>query len=137
MKLRLTPTKVSEAVAIALLLVGTFVGKFHEAFVSHEICAEHGEITEHSGDVAQRRLAAECSSNAPQIGDASESHEAAHKHCGLAWFGRVQELLVVPLSVAPLPPSEPKGEALRKTACARQSVPLLLLAPKQSPPAIG
>jgi hypothetical protein len=136
MKRRLAPTKHSRAVAIALLLVGTFVGKFHEAFVPHRICAEHGEIVEVSGSIAPRHQAAESSAHTPRISD-SKSRETSHEHCGLAWFGRIQELLVDAQLAASLPPSQPQVSAPCEAACAHTSVPLLMLAPKQSPPAIG
>lgn len=101
--------------------------RIHEATVQHAVCAEHGELV----DVAE-----ESHSRDPGEGERWASagpDEEVHEHCPFLALGQPGD----PISGAPirgarlvaaarsLPPSSVEGFA---------SVPLLCLAPKQSPP---
>jgi len=133
MKRRLDPTRLRGATAVALLLVASFVGRLHEALVPHRICAEHGESIE----VARAGSPPQQAPSGPKVVGSSKSRESLHEHCDLVLLGRAKQVLVLPWMPTGLALSEQEREWIASTGSPEASVPLLLLAPKHSPPAIG
>jgi hypothetical protein len=116
------------ALAILALLVLP-VASWHEATTLHEVCPEHGEtldVTAPRGDHAPTTEGEPCLS-------AAEGEHAEHELCPYVPLGQ-------PSSQAPearlaevrLP--ETRHEVARAHHARHASIPLLLLAPKQSPP---
>jgi|SRR6185503_6976081 len=128
-------TRLSGALAIALLLAASFGGKLHEALVPHALCAEHGEPVELSAPVATRTVP-DSIAHTPRVVD-SKSHATSHGHCELVLLGKTKGLLATRIVTVARAPSSPR-ELVRWTSADHEtSVPLLLLAPKHSPPAIA
>jgi hypothetical protein len=102
----------------------------HFALISHQICADHGEVT-HASAAEHRTLAHTAGPQAQAGGE-----HAGHEHCPLA--GRRVER--VALRSAPGVRVEPPALTLSlvtaaATGIAPSRAELLLAAPKQSPPA--
>ena len=123
----------SGALSIALLLVVGFAGRLHEALVPHVLCAEHGESVE----LPSGASTCTAGSDAREHIDSSKGHARGHEHCDLALLGRTKNLL--PTHIAPVArsASDSREPLTRTSASHESSVPLLLLAPKHSPPAIA
>lgn len=127
--------RVWSALLCALFVVAQLASFAHEAFNSHVVCAEHGELihvdrpalalADHGAHAASHQLLGVSDSRAPRD----------HEHCGLAAANRERTLeLHVQSSVAIAPADSPASIEVRRTED-RSSIPLFLLAPKQSPPA--
>jgi hypothetical protein len=118
------------AALFAVLAVSVWPAAFwHEATTVHVVCAEHGELV----DVP----APGCASNeSDELGadlDAQAPEEHGHDHCPFVTLGQPSE---------PAPVARAAGVRLVEVAgvcppggqTRRVSVPILLQAPKQSPP---
>jgi hypothetical protein len=105
-------------------------GTLHFALISHEICADHGELVHRASasGLKQHR------SNGPVAAPSSAGEE--HDHCPVA--GRRHEHVTVgearAVHVAPAPLALTPAVA-RAASVAPSRAALLLAAPKQSPPA--
>jgi hypothetical protein len=128
-------TRLSGALAIALLLAASFGGKLHEALVPHSICAEHGEPVELSAAVSSQ-TAPDSDAHTPRLVD-SKSHATSHQHCELVLLGKTKGLLAPSIVTVARAASTPRESVRWTSADHETSVPLLLLAPKHSPPAIA
>jgi len=114
--------------AAVVTLVAWPATRVHEATAEHAICAEHGEVV----DVA----AGDAHGPMPEEGErwhAQDEHGDEHGHCPFLVLGQPgdetrEERPARSLSVAEARPTNP-GSEVRLA-----SVPLLCLAPKQSPP---
>jgi hypothetical protein len=102
-----------------------FAGLGHRAFERHVLCDDHGEWV-------HEELCADEHSQAPEESEAPEDHE----HCLLVSMARLDSGPTPPEPVC-LPQRLTCTRAVQapSSSTARVSVPLLLLAPKQSPPA--
>jgi len=127
-------TRLSGALAIALLLVVSFASRLHEALVPHAICVQHGEAIELSPVVRPQRTP-EASALRPRLVDASAEPRARHEHCVIVLLGRAKEMLDTHGALALPPAGEPQPCAHGGASSAQLAIPLLLLAPKHSPPA--
>ena len=122
----------SSLAAVGLALLASLAGRLHEVLEPHAICVEHGDVVELAG--------------APEVHD--DAHDGGprwsrlqadrrdHEHCPFAALGRGRALHAV------CAPSVSIGtgyslERPRPSVEVRQSVPLLSLAPKHSPPEIA
>ncbi len=128
-------TRSTALLAIALLLTAVLGARLHEALVPHAICAEHGEPIEVSPG-ALREAAHRPHESGPRVEAAGEA-EDAHEHCEIALLESAKGL-----SAALPAPGAPAIVALRAAeswpvARAETSVPLVLLAPKHSPPRVA
>jgi len=140
MRLRPPAIRIFGALAIALVLVVSFARSVHEAVVPHSICAEHGESVELAPGTGAPALPADAhhphrESTDPRVVDSPENRAEDHEHCDLAVLGRTKELFQQQPAQAPAATSAPRVLAQHGTASGELSVPLLLLAPKHSPPA--
>lgn len=118
------------ALAAALLVPASQVAPLvHLALVRHATCPEHGELIELGAGAVHGAPAPEGSvSRSPAAG---EDHE--HDHCLLACQPRQDAARVVALAGS-LPATERSAPGVQP-ASAAPGVPLLRVAPKQSPPA--
>ena len=128
-------TRLSGALAIALLVVVSLGGRLHEALVPHTICAEHGEPVELSAAVSTR-TAPDSDARTLRLVD-SKSHATSHEHCVLVLLGKTKGLLATRIVSVAMAASSPRESVRWTSADHEQSIPLLLLAPKHSPPAIA
>jgi hypothetical protein len=124
---------------VALIVVGGFAELAHEVLVRHAICAEHGELIELSGAVRTSSEAEVRSADTPRsstVGAASDD-QAGHEHCPVAFLAKGRTSLQ--LDVLPEACSEVGCVAGVVAPADREqgSVPLLLLAPKHSPPGLA
>jgi len=119
------PRSGAALVVAALLAVGPLFDEAHRATVRHVTCVEHGELIE-----AASSPAAEASNEARYVELALAHH---HDHCSLAAHRTSPAPLAQPLD----PIGEPVRAArdpLDPAIAPPAPVPLLLLAPKSSPP---
>lgn len=128
-------TRSTALLAIALLLPAVLGAGLHEALVPHAICAEHGEPIEVSPGALREaaHLPWESGLRVEAAGAADETHE----HCEIALLEGTKGLFDALPS-----PGAPAIVALRAAqpapaARAETSIPLVLLAPKHSPPRIA
>lgn len=121
----------SLAALFAVLVLGVWPAAFwHEATTVHEVCAEHGELVDVSG---LEGAPGEGAGEEPLWGE-PEEHEGEHEHCPFVTLGQPS---------SPAPAVRDAGARLDEAVAAlpqwsrarRVSVPILLQAPKQSPPA--
>jgi len=107
-------------------------GAWHDATTVHRVCAEHGEVLDAGARASAERSHPEERPQGPAWSAGLEREE--HAACPLVVLGQ-------PASTAPEPvagagrPCQPGPAPLRGIETPRSSIPLLLLAPKQSPPA--
>lgn len=112
---------------LALLVMP--VASWHEATTVHEICAEHGEVL----DVAAPLEHAEDAEAAGPQWSASDEEHGEHELCPFLQLGQPTS----PPPETPLGAGRPVETAVatpRVEHARHASVPLLCLAPKQSPP---
>jgi hypothetical protein len=104
----------------------------HDATTSHAVCPEHGEVV----DVPEAHEAAEVEhdhGDGPRVGPGA-SGEGDHGHCPFVLLAQPKQAAgAYPHAVRPLFARVESG-AVRAREARHASVPLLLLAPKQSPP---
>jgi hypothetical protein len=132
--MRLQRQRLGALALVWAFLASQMAGFLHLALERHEVCADHGELVHAAGDdagPARERAAGEPSG--AQLYGAAERGE--HGHCGV-----LPAIQPKHLAVASSMPALPGPAALAaQVVCApwnaRSSVPLLLLAPKHSPPA--
>ncbi len=121
---------VLSALVAWLVVLSHLATTLHFALISHEICADHGELVHAS---AERTTSAPSHARGA-VALPGSAHEA-HDHCPV--LGRRHEQLavlaspaaVVAPAVAVEAPQQRQGVALKPSRAA-----LLLAAPKQSPP---
>lgn len=134
--------RISALLAALYLLAGLAIGgvdrALHFALVPHTWC-EHGELVD--GDRDEPGAVQAVATTSPRRADATavgqgHDHSDGHEHCG--WVA-VQPAIV--LVVQPALPSMLLEWQVLDVASApteqRSALPLLLLAPKSSPPLIG
>jgi hypothetical protein len=122
-----------KTLALLLAALALFVGPLllvHDTTQLHEVCHEHGEVVDVT---AQSRAQAPRHEDRPRW-DAARDSEAHHDHCLLATLvqpsGEALHLRAWGESrVEAAVPAKTPGSEVRLV-----SVPLLCLAPKQSPP---
>ncbi|NOT30776.1 MAG: hypothetical protein HOP15_10060 [Planctomycetes bacterium] len=120
----------SLAALFAALVLGVWPAAFwHEATTVHEVCAKHGELVDVSGP---EDAPSEGAGEGPLWGE-PEEHEGQHEHCPFVTLGQpsppapaVRDVGVRLDEAAAVPPQWSQAR--------RGSVPILRLAPKQSPP---
>jgi hypothetical protein len=125
------------AALLSIQLVASTVGQdIHYERVGHVLCLQHGRI-EH----VHRRASQASPSLAPDVADGatgiavgldwSDDHDA----CGLLWVSRQQSLAACATATIPELPLAVTSEGIGScTRPAQPAIPLLALAPKQSPP---
>lgn len=135
---RACPPRWLRGIAVLLATFGILsqlLGAAHLLLVSHDFCPEHGELLHgHHAVIEGRVFLARQGSRGPEVlPDAGEDDE--HEHCFLVSEGRRLQALAPQRSLVPASASMegPAGEAFGR-ACPQLVVPLLLLAPKSSPP---
>jgi hypothetical protein len=117
---------------LAWAVAGSQLGNsLHFSVVSHEVCAEHGELV-HAGEHGEEHHAAH-SPEATSVSDSASEH--AHEHCSV--FGRPED--TVPLATPPGVEIAAVAAADVASFSVRASVFVapstrLLAAPKTSPP---
>ena len=121
----------------SLNLLGLVSNFAHFLLVRHTVCPEHGELI-HAGEPGHEvaRSAPEREGKQPGVGAAATAASHGHDHCALL-SDRRERLALRPHSPSVVPPHETELLAAtwtRKSLHA-YSVPLLFLAPKNSPPA--
>lgn len=117
------------ACVLALFALGWLLDRAHVAFEAHHYCAEHGRV-EHGG-------AFDPSGAQPTRGPSVQAQpSSAHETCCLALARTSEPLALVhpPLDGLVWPPSAGDVVDTHAREAARSTVPLVLLAPKQSPP---
>jgi hypothetical protein len=111
---------------------------FHFALVAHAVCAEHGEFIHESEGGHRHSHAADraASPERPATVVTAAAHDDEHAHCA-TFADRRERLSVAPRTLAVVVLATPaKGELLLHDGEHHSPVvPLLLLAPKGSPPA--
>ncbi len=124
-------------VAIALVaLAAHAIGLFHDAWIRHARCAEHGEVI-HAEDGAVELtppVARDPATHAHDLvlpGGASPRHPAEHDHCQPV-LARAAAAPVLPTAVVAPEPAAATPPPIAATASER---PRYRLAPKTSPPA--
>jgi hypothetical protein len=129
------PLQALRALAAAvtlLLLAGQALATLHQLIVPHQLCAEHGHL------VHAKRSSARTPSSEQPLGElaqpgARDSDE--HAHCSLAVRREERRCVLGNATASVSAPSECSAStpALERAAPSA-GPPLLLLAPKQSPP---
>jgi len=118
---------------LALALVffgGPLSSVVHQVLVRHAVCSLHGELIHDDGAAPERRAGAD---TAFEVAGASARH--GHDHCQVLSL-RPQGIGVAPAAAAASVPAGPGASDNPATAVRLpHPVPLLLLAPKSSPPA--
>ncbi len=117
------------ACVLALFALGWLLDRAHLALEPHHYCAEHGRV-EHAGGFAAP------SANTQPGPALEERSEAAHETCCVPLARSEEPLALVhpPLDAFTWLPSDSVAVDLAERSSARSAVPLVLLAPKQSPP---
>lgn len=119
---------------LALALVcfgGQLSSVVHMITVRHSTCTEHGELIDSDGATPARRASAD---TAFEVADASARH--SHDHCPVSAATPRGNLGVAPVAAASTPAApRPSAGPARRAIPLPRPVPLLLLAPKSSPPA--
>ncbi len=126
------------ALVLALFVLGWFADRAHVALERHAWCPEHQRVEHdgagHAADADGLHAAGD--PRGPGVHDPGDS-DAPHAECCLLLARGGDPVLLPPChGVAPWPPAD-DGRALVSSndPAARTQVPLVLLAPKQSPPA--
>lgn len=125
---------------LAWAVAATQLGSsLHYALISHEICAEHGELEHtsgHSGEHASEHHAGHASEHDHQGAAVSNgASEGAHEHCGV--FGRPEDKALVASPPSLEVVAQPSHGLALQPSCETVVVPQsarLLAAPKTSPP---
>jgi len=116
-----------------LLRVSEFA---HFLLVEHVVCRDHGELL-HVDDAEQHASKAATDLDVvPTLREAAAEH-GGHEHDHCTWFSEHREALVADRSGVESPEPLPSSSVATR-ACASSrlcAIPLLLLAPKGSPPA--
>ena len=123
------------AVLCALFGLAQIASFAHDVSSPHAVCAEHGEVihVERAAITAAPVLAAH-RGHAPMLRNAAPGTHVDHEHCGLATLSRQRALGFHDFtSVAVAPTCSPAPQSV-PAAADRSTIPLFLLAPKQSPP---
>jgi hypothetical protein len=130
------PSLVRALALIALLFFAGIADSIHESQAAHAICPEHGEIIH----VATRTQPAptahlhahDCGQPLVLPGAPDAEH---HDHCVLWSFVRASSVALMSRAAPSLWIEEPiVARAPERETIRRDGVPLLLLAPKHSPP---
>jgi hypothetical protein len=131
------PRRYLALVLLCLCLTGQFSGFAHLVSVQHGVCPEHGEVVHgpHVGGGEALAPVLTLEGLLPALrNNPAPSAEHEHEHCLFVSARRgqaVPEQALRPLRAAPLTiVRQPAGEAPARV----QSIALLLLAPKNSPP---
>jgi hypothetical protein len=122
------------ACVLALFALGWLLDRAHLALEPHHFCAEHGRVEHASGFPAP---VADVHTAAAQSGPALESApESSHESCCVTLARGEEPVALVhpPLDAFPWLLSDGGVVPERANDVARSAVPLVLLAPKQSPP---
>lgn len=130
--------------ALALLfLLAQLAAFLHLATERHEVCADHGELVhasaqaaghEHASDAQAEHEDGVADRSGPRLDPDDGAPSGAHAHCGSLPVLDPRQRAPEELRVEPAPLLAAQVPAGRPSA-AHVSVPLLLRAPKQSPPA--
>ena len=124
---------------VALLLVSHFARAGHLLLVAHERCAEHGELihadAEHAaGDAAAHSPETASSNDGDAVAPGSAPSASDHEHCDAVAISHRPQDVAVTVDDVRLLDGYLLPWSLRGDVGAR-NVELLLLAPKNSPPA--
>jgi len=133
--------RVLAALVLALFALGWLADRAHTAFERHAWCNEHQRV-EHQDSAADvgEHVAEHCASDdgrGPSI-EALETDSAEHAACCVL-LARPKDPLALPdarISPACILLRTELGRAPPPTTTTISTIPLLLLAPKQSPPVI-
>jgi hypothetical protein len=121
-------------VSLALFagIFSQFAAPLHQMLSVHRICPEHGDLVEDSGSIVSAPSAAPGQSEVSSGNEAGLNPGHADEHCALcAQRGSLNSVLSFLTATG-----EPVAEYPRVPICpAHESVALLRLAPKSSPPA--
>ncbi|MCY2961019.1 MAG: hypothetical protein NTY35_12720 [Planctomycetota bacterium] len=126
------------AFVLALFALGWFADRAHVAFESHSFCAEHQRV-EHCGKVAAHDHVLGQPGDLPGLGASIHAPEGApeeHDVCCVL-LARGGDPIPVPRAFAAslaVPIATTAVHAIPWGTAPRGSIPLLALAPKQSPP---
>ncbi len=118
---------------IALLLGASYAGRIHEALVPHALCPQHGELIELEPGPSPASCVSEESRSELALTAEPEDVESDHEHCAFALLNKQQPSSGDRAPVSMLVSEDRSCEHPAERAT--ESIPLLLLAPKHSPPA--
>lgn len=131
--MRLPSQRQGALALVCAFLLAQLAGFVHLALERHAVCAEHGELLHVADSASSSAAAGHQERTGPSLADGSSGD--AHAHCDV--LPAVQPKQSVATG-APARSIEPLASAWNRAAplaVAHAAVPLLLLAPKQSPPA--
>jgi|GEM_PF-1550369 len=120
--------------SICLLLAIQAIGFYHDNFVTHRVCAEHHDLIDDAAGVLQVSTAVQSLDDG--VSSSSKHSREGHSHCPFhGSIGTRCSLLCGHAFILEEhdPPKLVLSSTIRRTEIPR--VPVILLAPKNSPPA--
>jgi len=119
---------------VAVFLIGQIASFAHTATTSHAVCAEHGELVDVPAAQGSAVFAAE-RVEGPQWHAGPQEDSDHHDHCQWSAPLRDRTALFFDHSPSGSAPQPEFATIEQSRDVGHASIPLLLLAPKQSPPA--
>lgn len=126
------------AVVLALFAFGWLADRAHSAFERHAWCDEHQRVEHHESSVASDDHADDCASGHGLSIDALDTDSVEHAACCVL-LARSEDPLALPnarIASSWVLLRDRLGRAPPPRTTPSSTIPLLLLAPKQSPPVI-